>query len=455
MTSLNDSITYLIFCFSDADYSLSVAKLDEVDVDISLRDEEATLTMVEDPYLSTEMGDSDQCQDNNVETSCPQLSATDGPAKSSNQPVRDERSQSSGNMTAPTGPPPSASASLGATNQCVENLPASSGPSKEAKDETVAGNHSDVLEALEKAFAKLTSTSDLQDLIDLHSRMRVVVSVEKLMELKGTYCSEVVSGARCGKAYQYSARHVGARVDLEWKCANGHCGKWESSEVLTTNRYSKVYLNDSLLPIAIVLSGNNFAKFALFCKVLNLSNVHKSNFCSFQTKCALPVVKDVWLKMKGLVTKILKGYKEICLCGDGRNDSPGHSARYCVYTLMEHVTKAVVDLEVIDKRETGGNSAVMEREGLRRLLERLMTELPLNELCTDASSMIIKLVRDMKGNLLFALLAKLLGLLLLRGPCLVSCILLQEYECHKFWSSCLGVKVIARFTAIKNVTPKI
>lgn len=55
----------------------------------------------------------------------------------------------------------------------------------------------------------------------------------------------------------------------------------------------------------------------------------------------------VWLKMRGLVTKILKGYKEICLCGDGRNDSPGHSARYCVYTLMEHVTKAVVDLEVI------------------------------------------------------------------------------------------------------------
>ena len=67
----------------------------------------------------------------------------------------------------------------------MENLPASSGPLKEPKDETVAGNRSDVLEALEKAFAKLTSTSDLQALIDLHSRMRVVVSVEKRVELKG------------------------------------------------------------------------------------------------------------------------------------------------------------------------------------------------------------------------------------------------------------------------------
>ena len=80
------------------------------------------------------------------------------------------------------------------------------------------------------------------------------------------------------------------------------------------------------------------------------------------------------------MTEIFRGYKEMCLCGDGRNDSPGHSARYCVYTLMEHVTKAVVDLEVIDQRETGSNSAVIEREGLRGLWERLMTVLPFNEL---------------------------------------------------------------------------
>ena len=69
-----------------------------------------------------------------------------------------------------------------------------------------------------------------------------------------------------------------------------------------------------------------------------------------------------------------------------------------VYTLMEHVTKVVIDIEVLDKRETGGNSTTMEREGLRRLLERLMDKLPLSEICTDASSTIIKLIRDMKGK---------------------------------------------------------
>ena len=80
---------------------------------------------------------------------------------------------------------------------------------------------------------------------------------------------------------------------------------------------------------------------------------------------------------------------------------------------MEHVTKVVVDLEVLDKRETGGNSAVMGREGLRRLLGHLMNKLPLNELCTDASTTIIKLLRNMKGKLLLALTGKCLESLLL------------------------------------------
>lgn len=107
--------------------------------------------------------------------------------------------------------------------------------------------------------------------------------------------------------------------------------------------------------------------------------------------------------MNGLIVNILKQYEEICLCGDGRNDSPGHCARYCVYALMEHATKVVVDMAVVDKRETGGNSVTMEKEGLRRLLEKMATVLPFSEITTDASSSIRKLVHEMKGTLDIAL----------------------------------------------------
>ena len=43
---------------------------------------------------------------------------------------------------------------------------------------------------------------------------------------------------------------------------------------------------------------------------------------------------------------------DVTLQGDGRNNSPGHTATYCAYTLMDMASKLDVDLEVIDKRET-------------------------------------------------------------------------------------------------------
>lgn len=122
---------------------------------------------------------------------------------------------------------------------------------------------------------------------------------------------------------------------------------------------------------SIGLSGNNYSKFAMLCKELNLSYVSKSIFTV--SRQSMPC--------------LLLG-----TCGP-------KCGTYYVHTLLEHATKVLFDLEVIDNRETGGNSTTMEREALRRLLERLVIELLLGELCTDASSTIIKLVRDMKGRL--------------------------------------------------------
>ena len=99
--------------------------------------------------------------------------------------------------------------------------------------------------------------------------------------------------------------------------------------------------------------------------------------------------------MKEKVCAVLNPYKELC-----RNDSPGFSARFCVYVLMEQFTSALIDLEVLEKRETGGISPNMEREGLKRLLMRLMDKISISEIATDASSSIIKCVETLKGMML-------------------------------------------------------
>ena len=71
--------------------------------------------------------------------------------------------------------------------------------------------------------------------------------------------------------------------------------------------------------------------------------------------------------MKNEIWDILSG-ESVILCGDGRNYSPG--AKYCMYAMMEQYLDIIVDVEVVDKRQTGGVSTNMEGFGLKQILER-------------------------------------------------------------------------------------
>ena len=75
--------------------------------------------------------------------------------------------------------------------------------------------------------------------------------------------------------------------------------------------------------------------------------------------------------------------------GDGRNDSPGHSAMYCTYTIMDEKTCDILTIACIDKREVDGKSPNMEPAGLRRALQDLQDNgFTLREMVTDAHSQI-------------------------------------------------------------------
>ena len=84
----------------------------------------------------------------------------------------------------------------------------------------------------------------------------------------------------------------------------------------------------------------------------------------------------------------------LCTSGDGRNDSPGYSAQYCTYTLIEHDTRDIVWMVTMDKRMTGLNSVIMEREALRKALTALKdSKLKVAELVTDAHVSIAAMMR--------------------------------------------------------------
>jgi len=198
-------------------------------------------------------------------------------------------------------------------------------PQEEETTKSAEKNQVEILKKLEDAFQQLTSKGDLETLLVLHSRMRVMVSINKLLELSGDKCA--LGGE--GLHLKEDVKTIGSRVEIIRICKNGHCQKWVSSEVLHVGVKNNVefFLNDSLLAAAIIISGNNYSKFSLLCKALRLTVISSNTFTRFQKHCAAPVVEEIWDEMNSSITGILQQYDDLCLCADGRNDSPGHSAR--------------------------------------------------------------------------------------------------------------------------------
>ena len=272
----------------------------------------------------------------------------------------------------------------------------------EAERQTVVGTDSiPIQQNIEDVLHELCEIDvDISDFASHVYRERMICDVKEILDLFNRNCQQ--EGCH-GKCKVVNVKSEGGVLIVARSCSDGHAGVWESSSVMSVKRGQKVYAATVLLAASVVVSGNNFDKLEMFMKFLNVGFLSENTFSRIQLTCVTPVVKEMWDKMKEEIWLVLKE-RDLTLAGDGRNDSPGHSAKYCVYTLMEQFLDIVVDLEVVDKRETGGSSATMEKLALKRLIERAMKELRIVDLVTDASSMIIALVRTLKGDCIHLIL---------------------------------------------------
>ena len=76
------------------------------------------------------------------------------------------------------------------------------------------------------------------------------------------------------------------------------------------------------------------------------------------------------------------------LAGGGRYDSPGSSAKFCTYSVMEIESCKILHAETVDKREVDLQSPNMERKAFKRSMEFLLSHIKCTEIITDASSSI-------------------------------------------------------------------
>ena len=152
---------------------------------------------------------------------------------------------------------------------------------------------------------------------------------------------------RCGSLVDSSLiRELGSKgsqLYLNYTCSSGCSVKWKSQP---DTAYIKGQGNLDITA-AVTFAGIPVAKFEQFAWILNLKFMHNFRFYRLRKNYVVPVIHDTWQEdHRNVVAELIKDGK-VVLIGDGRCDSPGHSAKYGTYTLMVQGNGKIADTAVV------------------------------------------------------------------------------------------------------------
>ena len=153
--------------------------------------------------------------------------------------------------------------------------------------EPIIGRATADLEAkLQHAFDGLLGGDSLGSFEEMARKEKVIVTLDKLLEVFSGPCD----AKDCSRSKEVWHKSQGGVLTIRWNCGEGHGDLWESSDVLIKKEQGqKVYVNTVVLAASILLTDNNFCKFALLTKCLNLGFISKATFDRIQRLYAIPL----------------------------------------------------------------------------------------------------------------------------------------------------------------------
>ena len=200
--------------------------------------------------------------------------------------------------------------------------------------------------------------------VTVHEKMcsspKYIVFEEELLKLFGRcleYGDEVLEKELLKK---------GSALKVTTLCKNSHSKEWVSQPLV-----NRAAAGNVLLSGAILFTGNTFSRVSEVASAINLAFLSKSDYHNWQKKHLFPVINDRWQQEKAAVLADLLDRNSVTLLGDGRCDSPGYSAKYGTYTMMDKESEKIVDFEVCHVKQSTSSQA-MEKRGFKLCLDRAL-----------------------------------------------------------------------------------
>ena len=187
----------------------------------------------------------------------------------------------------------------------------------------------------------------------------------------------------------------GTFVSIKTRCTNNHELEWNSQPELKKGNAGNI-----LLSAAILYSGNTFQRITELLKMINVIHFSGSKFYEIQKHYLFPALNSTYKFFRqnlfdSNIASPINHYS-----GDGRCDSPGYSAKYGTYSMMNTASNKVIDFFVVHVAQAG-NSSLMEKTGLKILLEKFSKlRIKITSLTTDRHTQIRAMMRDQYPNIM-------------------------------------------------------
>ncbi|XP_041423545.1 uncharacterized protein LOC121395070 [Xenopus laevis] len=160
----------------------------------------------------------------------------------------------------------------------------------------------------------------------------------------------------------------GTLLEVHLTCLDGHKSLIWKSQPLS----GQISLGNVSVANAIILTGSSFTKIKEFFALLSIPFFSATTYYKYQTQYVFPAIELAWQKeQESLYNEISDD--AVVLAGDGQFDSPGYSAKFCTYTMMDLLSKIFLDFtvdQVIPKKSSGQMETLAFETCLRGILNK-------------------------------------------------------------------------------------
>ena len=130
-------------------------------------------------------------------------------------------------------------------------------------------------------------------------------------------------------------------------CVKQHCSHcdytytWNNQPLVKDTPVANI-----LMSAAILFSGSTPGKVLLMPKHLNMASIKEWIF-DHQMKYLAPAIVSVWNENQSKLLSECVSKGPLTVGGDGRADSPGHSAKYGSYGIIDLCSNKIIHIELV------------------------------------------------------------------------------------------------------------